>query len=484
MHLAGLTSLRWLTLEHAGLGDLSALQPLVSAGCDIYGDDNVNKALLPAPKPAPSPGTPRETGGRLEITAALDGDVTLSYRVGQESVAVRQTFAGRLRARDGRLVLRRGTAETEVGRVDDTGPVLCEREYRDVCTAWVGRKDASSGGRAPGARVEPVVTLHLELAGRPRHPAKSLPDEWWAVSDEDLMPLALASPNQYDAGSCLFMANSGAMEILMNQHTPLEEVTYNGDTDLSERFLMNASDHVPASAIPYQITDILYTYNELGGSLLSRDYHFCAGWVEDTASGGVALSNANDPDAYVSCSINWFDQMPADWRRMLVPTPPAERTLIFVDPRRDENSIWRVALMGQANIEQIKYELRTKNTPVLVVYNHYLYWHTNVIVGYDDTEETDGCPMVQDSIEYFEQNNAASYATKIRNAIEANGGCTSQGVFLVRDSIYEGGLGEAAYDYSTDDVQVEIDKYSKRIIKLDYNWPLYLGNHTYTFHRK
>ena len=33
-----------------------------------------------------------------------------------------------------------------------------------------------------------------------------------------------------------------------------------------------------------------------------------------------------------------------------------------------------------------KHELDTKHAPVILIYNHYLYWHANVIVGYDDED--------------------------------------------------------------------------------------------------
>jgi len=195
-----------------------------------------------------------------------------------------------------------------------------------------------------------------------------------------LDPYVLASPNQYDAGSCLFMATTGAMEILLNQHTPLEEIEYEGDTDLSERFLMNAVDRTTRAWVPRSTTDALFAYNFFGGALLNRDYRFTAGYVCDTSTGVVAC-DSSDEDAYFSCAINWIDDLPENFEEMLVPTPEVDRTLIFLDPNLNENSIWNVALMDDDTVERIRWEVRTKRAPVLIIYNHYLYWHSDLVVA-------------------------------------------------------------------------------------------------------
>jgi hypothetical protein len=166
---------------------------------------------------------------------------------------------------------------------------------------------------------------------------------------------------------------------------------------------------------------------------------------------------------------------------MLAPTPEVERTVIFVDPQRNDDSVWAVALMNDDHVERIKTELRTRNAPVIVVYNHYLYWHSNLVVGYDDTVETGGCPMVEDSVAYFLENNAKAYANRIRAHQTELGGCTTRGVFHVRDSIYDGTASEPMYQYNP--AIATRERYSQRIIELDYNWVKFLSNHAYVFHR-
>jgi hypothetical protein len=188
-----------------------------------------------------------------------------------------------------------------------------------------------------------------------------------------------------------------------------------------------------------------------------------------------------DEGAALSCYYNWIDDLPAGWEANVTPTPEVERSVIFVDPERDDSSIWALALMDDDHVERIKNELRTRNAPVIVIYNHYLYWHANLIVGFNDNVETGGCPMVEDSVDYFEEKGFTSYANAIRAHQDALGGCTTRGVFLVRDSIYDGTTEEPYYLYS-EEINVA-DRYSKRIIELDYNWVKFLGNHAYVVHR-
>jgi hypothetical protein len=479
-HLAGLTSLRWLTIEHNGIQNHAALQPVIDAGCDLYDHHraiDADHAILPGRSLLPVFADP----ARLRMRFDPSGRVTMSYDLDGRPLAVRQV-RGSLVRRGNRIVTAFGSDAIEVGRLEHGKPVLCRDQHANVCRLRVGMKWPEAGPKLPGTGTDPVVTVSLELLDSPRMHVRD--GNVWGAADDDLLPFVLASPNQFDAGSCLFMANTGAMEILLNQHTPPEDIKYDGDTDLSERYLMSAYDHAPASNLPYFLTDLLYTYEAVGGSLLNRDYNFCAGYVVESADGSVSPAKSTDENARLSCSYNWFDMMPDDWKSMLVPTPPADRTIIAVDPKRDDNSRWRVALFDDDTVERIKYELRTKNAPVIVIYNHYLYWHANVVVGYDDTVASDGCPMVTNSIEYFEENGAASYANAIRAHMDTQGGCSQSGVFYVRDSIYEGDSDEPDYDYSTAEVTIQKEKYAERLIKLDYNWVKYLGNHTYTVHRK
>ena len=367
------------------------------------------------------------------------------------------------------LTIERNGIGGNTGALDNLAADGCEvyAEYQDMFSIH-GPAGGGGGARrlasmiSSRAPLDPGAGLSEYRPGRAGSGPTAF-DEYpdWALENTELLPIVLASPNQYDAGSCLFMATTGAAEVLMSQHVPLEEVTYLGDTDLSERFLMNASEYVPASQTAWFFTDLVYAYNVLSGSMLDRDYPMAAG-------GG-------------SLNYSWNDDLPVDWEEMLVETPPVERTTIFADPLKNADSQWNVGLMDDRHVERIKYELRMHKAPVIVVYNHYLYWHTNVIVGYDDTVETYGCPMVEDMVDYFEDQGATAYANKVLEHMEELGGCTDYGIFYVRDSIYPGDAEDPTYHYGGP--QAFDAPYSERIIPLDYNWVKFLANHVTAVHR-
>ncbi len=290
----------------------------------------------------------------------------------------------------------------------------------------------------------------------------------------------LESPNQEDAGSCLYMANTGAMEMILNQITD-KEIKNDGDTDISERYLMN-SDNYARSIIDYTMTDLIRTFNYNKGALLNRDYPFTVGWVKKDASGHRTESAEGVEGAEFTAEYNWINKLPDNWRELLIPTPKVTRTILFLDPNLNSNSIWNVGIMNDDVINRVKYELRTKNAPVVVIYNHYLVWHTVVIVGYDDEAGFgEECPMVTATLKYFREKGKDSYADKIEARINADGGCSKKGIFYVRDSISDGDKDTAIYHYGGN-VDFE-DSYSKKIVYHSYDWLKYLGNHAYSVHR-
>jgi len=316
-------------------------------------------------------------------------------------------------------------------------------------------------------------------------------DQWFALD-----PHLLASPNQEGAGTCIFMANTGAMEVLINQHHT-EEITYNGDTDLSERYMLNATFYgVPNEETDgwYYFTDLQWVFNYYAGALLNNVFPYTAGWILDD---GAPIPNEGipgDEGSILSVDYNWIDGLPDDFEDLLIPTPEVDRTIIYVDPAIDENqSPYAVAGMNQAVGARIKYTLRERSAPVILIYTHYDVWHTVMVVGYDDTETSEaGCPMVEDILDQFAQyaqeaeasgnsSAAAEYQAKI-DAVEGKmadtGGCADFGAFLVRDSIYDG-TDDLIYEYS-DEYSAP---YSKRIVKHSYDWARLLGNHAYVVHR-
>ena len=467
--LSGLSNLSWLTLAHNVAYDLSPLNALESDGCEIYaeyqGSDHRSSAGLGADGPAemdaaamlPISDEFLRADGVIALDSLVESTPSFSYIVGDRSYPMVLQSTGSIRLEGALVVSQTEDGDVAIGSLADE-QVLCGESFAHTCSVRLGRKLPSAMDLERYGSVQPVVTAAITFAN-----GDNLDEAFYGAADTSMFPYVLASPNQFDAGSCLFMSSTGAVEILLNQGVEPEAITYDGPTDLSERYLMNASEYVPNSYIQYTYTDVFYTFNYHGGALLSLDYPFTAGYV----------------DGDYSCSYNWNDDMPGNWESLLVETPPAERTVIYVDPLRNNSSIWNVGLMDDRHIERIKYELRTKKAPVVVVYNHYLYWHADIIVGYDDTISTGGCPMVDSSVSYFRQQGQSGYADKIEAHMEDIGGCSDYGVFYVRDSIYDGGPEEESYEHYDFSA-----KYSERIVETSYNWVKFLGNHAYSVHRR
>ena len=471
--LQTLENLTWLTIEHNHIDESGALDGIGSDDIDVYHQHQTGGPSGP-PVPATVGTLAPETGTFLPAPA-LDGTLRLDLAVAGTMYPVQVEVPGGLSDDDGRIVIEHRGESIAIGTTDGATAELCENG--EPCTVIIGLKVAPPEAYA-GLRPAPVVSMTISLHGPPA--GQDTDEDSYGARDDGLIDYVFASPNQFDAGSCLFMTTTGAMELLIHQHTDLSTIEYNGDTDLSERFLMAAYQDVPASTLSYWLTDTVYTYNHFGGSLLNRDYPFTAGYVRETSSGSIVPCDAGDDGAYYSCSYNWFDERPGNWESLLVDTPAVERTVAFTDPARNSSSQWNVGLMDDEDVEKIKYMLRTRRAPVVVIYNHYLYWHADIIVGYDDTVETSGCPMVDASMDYFDQQGSSAYTRKIENHMDDIGDCTSQGIFYVRDSIYEGTSEELDYQYSAGFTE----KYSERIIERSYNWVKYLGNHAYAIHRK
>jgi hypothetical protein len=469
--LNGLKKLKWLTLEHTKVQSSSGLSPLIKGGTQVY--MGLSGASKPKPDTtildAPALHLLLAKKGKLVPRVHTGGRVSFLYEVEGTSHA---TFA----EYPGDVVLSRGKLRYDGVVIGDLELGICEGPHAVTCEVSIGRKLGTRQDRA--SKNQPIYSVALRLY-RPE-PMAEEPDT--PKKNKELMDFALASPNQFDAGSCLFMANTGSMEILMNQSIKNPaDIKYQGKTDLSERYLMNASELVPNDIMRYAVSDALYTYNYFSGSLLNTDYPFTAGYVKKSSTGSVSPATEEDDGAEFSCKYNWISELPTDWKKKLVVTPNAERTLIFLDPKLDKNSRWRVGIMNKDVVERIKWELRTKNAPVVVVYNHYLYWHASIVVGYDDDYKTGGCPMVESMLKYFAQNDASAYVTIVKDHMAKLGGCTDKGVFYVRDSIYDGGAEEPMYSYSKKYTFTK--KYSKRIVLRSYNWVTYVSNHAYTIHR-
>lgn len=453
--LSALSKLKWLTLDNNQIADKSALKGLKDKIELVYADiqgkggwsfeptelEALTRSFAPVPK--------GELRLRDEGEQGLDFDF-----VTQEGLRIEtaKEWWGALSREGGRLVLSQGKRRVVVGEMHGERPMLCEGAFEERCQFMVGIKmpNTPEGG-------EPSVSVNFELTPEPT----ALKDRFM-VSDpfqkhESLLPYVFSSPNQYDAGSCAYMAATGTMEILLNQKDKITKLDYNSKNNLAEPFLMNLG----GSKIPYFFTDSVYHFNNAKAALPDKFMPF-------------SLNRSS------SAKKNWDAVIPKDWRSNAIEVPRIERTVLFYDPPRSSSSKWEVGLMDQAIVERIKYALRSTDAPVLVVYNHNGYWHVSIIVGYDDTQEHGECPMVKAGMKALKKQGKSGHISRIEAHMKKLGGCSKKGVFLARDSIYPGSSSDEPYTYGG---AKSNGRYSRRIVKREYEWIHYLSNHVTSVYR-
>lgn len=330
-------------------------------------------------------------------------------------------------------------SDVVIGRKTAEGIELCSGSFESVCNLNLSVKypdEAAAAGAAP------VYLAEFSLVRNERSYERS------GQAQTNLLKYVIPSPNQEDAGSCHYMAATGAMEVLLNQSKDRQGLSIdtkpNGSSDISEAYLMN---------IPGDNGDALtglrkiLGFNNAGSQALSN-YHFPF-W--NSATGKKARDNwkrpfATEPD---------------------IRTPEVALNNIYGGASIDDKSKWDVAVFGDREIEAVKDELR-QDRPVVATYNHFGYWHVVVIVGYDDTVVQD-CSWVT---KFMEDSGSGAgfptYQARVKKAFEDNGGCRQEGVFYVRDSLGFGGGADRA------------TKYSAR----SYEWLRYLGNHAYSVYAR
>ncbi len=314
----------------------------------------------------------------------------------------------------------------------------------------------------------------------------------------ELHPYILASPNQEDAGSCLYMSLTGIAEWWLARLNPRVSRESNGPIDLSERFLMNLSGEDEASnpKIENWKTDSIFLFNLAGGALLNTSYPFTKGWTLTNDNGNYERAQPDTEGASYGTQVNWIDER-SSAKENLVTIPSFERKVIFADP---ESNQWNVGVAPDNIVRTVKDILVKDKVPVQVIYNHYGYWHSVFIVGFDDKQDNEDCKFVNGFRKYMkeESQKARDQASQTTDAAEKErllkkaqkfgtnsakiesswtkaGGCSGKGVFHVRDSIY-GAPTEPIYDYDPTQ-QGDEAPYSKKIVTHEYEWLRHLANH-------
>jgi hypothetical protein len=359
---------------------------------------------------------------------------------------------------------KQATEDTLVGELGEDGKVrFCEDAGLSSCTLQIGYKHPETNEDSNS----PILTIGFRASQTSN---LDLPNQ--SGRTNTLVPFALSSPDQESAGSCLYMASTGAMEVILNSNSRSRDLRSEGATDLSERFTMNIGlDH----ALNNWKTDTVLLFNRENGAVRNKDYRYTKGWYK-TEGGATKPAEKTDPEAEYGPQVNWVYGITPEVQSKKINVPKIKRNIIFKDP---SDNLWNAGIMGRGVIRKVQDHLRYKNSPVLVIYNHYGYWHAALILGFDENKEHEQCPMVKNYLETMEQNPIQKqYVKKIKNSMAVNGECATKGIFYVRDSIYTGNPSKI-YDYDLSQTGEETP-YSKRIVEHSFEWLLYMGNHAYT----
>lgn len=190
----------------------------------------------------------------------------------------------------------------------------------------------------------------------------------WA-QNPDLLPsrytelndYVLEAPNQGQVNTCLFMAATGAMEILLSKQLGIRHPEVNGPTDLSERYTISEKS---SSRSRTWFEDAFLKFDS-GEAILNRDVPFEAFDEE----GDINYSVWNMPSEFYSAP------------RIKLPKIDTVHLFSFNKYSR--------GVLNQDHLRQVKEAMIQYQSPIISVGNDEDYWHVTVIVGYDDFIEGD-----------------------------------------------------------------------------------------------
>lgn len=173
---------------------------------------------------------------------------------------------------------------------------------------------------------------------------------------KNLLPYVQGAPDQGESATCLFMASTGALELLANKKHNIRYPKKFGKYDLSESYVINATGPVPRGKTFYE--EPVYRVN--GKAVIAKDWP----------------TNTKTKDGREDNSV-WFWKDSSEMTK--VDVPKVETIFLFSFGKKHSTYI-----LTQENIEQIKDALVKYNSPILVNYVDDDFWHVVLIVGYDD----------------------------------------------------------------------------------------------------
>lgn len=187
----------------------------------------------------------------------------------------------------------------------------------------------------------------------------------------ELLNYVQEAPDQGKTASCLYVASTGAMELIANKKYDEKFPRPYGKYDLAESFLIHAPQSDDLQDKTFWEKPIL-RFNKAGFGIHISDWPYVA-W-EDT-----------DPSRAV-----WENR---DWSILpKIELPKVETVKLFVE---GENR-WSTNVLTEKHVAAIKEALKKYRSPVMVNYNDNKFWHVILIVGYDDDVPGDCYQITRD----------------------------------------------------------------------------------------
>ena len=180
--------------------------------------------------------------------------------------------------------------------------------------------------------------------------AQTRPDHY-----DELIDYVQEAPDQGEVATCLYMGNTGAMELLANKKAGIKDPVPYGPYDLAESYPMWTPAGQGAKSF---IDQPVLSFN--GKAVHIGQWPFEA-WT----------------DGYKNYTV--WDKHPQFNTLPKIDVPLVETIKLFEFGNR-----WSTNVLDKSHVEMIKEALWKYKSPVIINYNDEDYWHVILIVGYDD----------------------------------------------------------------------------------------------------
>jgi hypothetical protein len=174
-------------------------------------------------------------------------------------------------------------------------------------------------------------------------------------SYEELLDYVQEAPDQGETNTCLFVASTGAIELIANKLNNIKNPIVGGKFDLAESYVIHAPYGRGATSF---FDEPVLRFN---GSAVHISIWPYEAWNESQIN--YTVWNRH-PDFYELPKIN---------------VPKVETIKLF-----QYGNKWSTYIIDNEEVQLIKESLWKFKSPILVNYNDDGFWHVVLIVGYDD----------------------------------------------------------------------------------------------------